>query len=113
MSVVVLPPDAVVSTPADARLLLWCPEVDEPLLALHELALLAGTLKPQQLAAFAAEAGHGAHHATIDEQERGVQTTYAVVPLALAPLAAIGPMPLGVNVAPTGVLLLENAWLPL
>jgi len=113
VNVAVLHPDAVVSTPADARLLLWCPEVNESLLALHELALLAGTLKPQQLAVFAAEAAHGPHQATIDEQERSLLATGAVVPLAVAPLAAIGPTPLGVNVTPTGVLLLENTWLPL
>lgn len=113
VNVVPLSPDAVVSTPADARLLLWCPEVDEPLLALHELALLAGTLKPQQLAAFATEAAHGPRHATLDEQERGALAASAVVPLALAPLAAIGAGSVGVNVAPTGALLLESAWLPL
>jgi hypothetical protein len=113
VNVVVLPPDAVVSTPADARLLLWCPEVGEPLVALHELALLSGTLKPQQLTALAAEAAHGPHHAAIDEQERGVLATCAVVPLALAPLAAIGPTPVGIDVSSAGLLLLENTWLPL
>jgi len=113
VNVSVLSPDAVVSTPADARLLLWCPEVNEPLVALHELALLAGALRPQQLAALAAEAARGPQHANIDEQERSVLASGTVVPLALAPMAAIGTNPVGVNVAPTGVLLLESAWLPL
>jgi hypothetical protein len=113
VTVAVLAPDDVVATAADARLLLWCPEVDDPLLTLHELALLARTLKPPQQAALATESARGPLRTALEEQERSLLATYAVVPLALAPLAAISPAAVGVGVAPTGTLLLEDAWLPL
>ena len=111
--VVVLSPDAVVSSPADARLLLWCPEVDDALLALHELALLSHALNAPEQAALAVESTPTAGRPTRDELERSILATHTVLPLAVAPLAAIGPKLIAARVTTGGLLLLEDVWLPL
>jgi MarR-like DNA-binding transcriptional regulator SgrR of sgrS sRNA len=107
-------PDRVLEAPAQARLLLWSPEVPEPELALRELASLVpappGVL--DTLAAAAREMDASRRRSLLHDVEKGLQASAALLPLAVVPVAAHARANLhGVTTDRAGRLVLEDAWL--
>jgi MarR-like DNA-binding transcriptional regulator SgrR of sgrS sRNA len=110
----VVPADRLAQVEADARLLVWTAEVDDPLCALHELASLAhldaaARVRDARRAPVAAT-----RPALLAASQRAILETHTVIPLAATPVFALGSAHLmGMDVSPGGRLLLEEAWLPL
>lgn len=101
------------SAPGQARLVVWYPEVAEAGLALEELAALTGS-PPEVRAALEAadtlrEFDH--HRAELQRTEEILRAYHVLVPLARLPVG-LGARPgvHGVRVTPSGVLMLEDAW---
>ena len=107
-------PNRVLEAAADARLLLWAPEVPEPELALRELAALAPLPRgaTEGLAVAARETDPARRRALLHEVEKALRATAALVPLAVVPPAAHArPNLHGVTTDRAGRLVLEDAWL--
>jgi hypothetical protein len=100
--------------PAEARLLLWSPEVPEAALALEELASLAPAAPPAARAALdeaAAEPDVDRRRALLHRAEGALRTEHVLVPLSAVPVAFGGGR--GVHdfdVDLAGRLVLEDAW---
>jgi hypothetical protein len=113
-TVALVAPDGVLDAAADARLLLWAPEVAEPELALRELAALAPPPPgvAEGLAAAARENDAARRRAVLQEVEKALRATAVLVPLAVVPPAAHArPNLHGVTTDRAGRLVLEDAWL--
>jgi MarR-like DNA-binding transcriptional regulator SgrR of sgrS sRNA len=107
-------PDRVFTAPADARLLLWTPEVPEPELALRELASLAPPVAEVEAALAAAlrEEDTVRRRALLHGAEKSLRAAGVLVPLAVVPVAAHArPNLHGVTTDRAGRIVLEDAWL--
>jgi MarR-like DNA-binding transcriptional regulator SgrR of sgrS sRNA len=110
-----VPADRVTRTEADARLFVWTAEIDDPLCALHELAVLAGLgAGGTRLEEALDSPVPTARLALLAASERAILDTHTVIPLAATSVFALGgTRVMGVTVSPGGRLLLEESWLPL
>ena len=100
-------PAMVRRTAAEARLLLFEPEIEEPVLAVHELASL---FEPAEVPLAALEPDPGARHAMALELEERLRATGTLIPLArLSRSTEIGAHVKGVR-ADGHTLRLEDAW---
>jgi hypothetical protein len=101
------------STPGEARLVVWYPEVAEAGLALEELAALTGSPPEVRAALEAADGRREFDHrrAELQRTEELLRAHHVLVPLARLPLG-LGPRPgvHGLRATPSGVLILEDAW---
>jgi MarR-like DNA-binding transcriptional regulator SgrR of sgrS sRNA len=107
-------PDQVLSAPADARLLLWTPEVAEPEIALRELATLAPPVPgvADALTAAARERDPQRRYTLLQDAERALRAAAVLVPVAVVPVAAqADPRLRGIEADRAGRLTLEDAWL--
>jgi MarR-like DNA-binding transcriptional regulator SgrR of sgrS sRNA len=113
-TVTAVAPDRVLATTADARLLLWAPEVPEPELALRELAALGPPVAgvADGLASAARERDPQRRYALLQDAERALRGAAVLVPVAVVPVAAHAqPRLRGLAADRAGRLLLEDAWL--
>jgi MarR-like DNA-binding transcriptional regulator SgrR of sgrS sRNA len=113
-TVTAAPPDRVLDTAADARLLLWSPEVAEPELALRELASLVPEVPgvAEALRAAAGEKDGLRRRSTLLKAEKALRTSAVLVPVAVVPVAAQARANLhGLATDRAGRLVLEDAWL--
>jgi hypothetical protein len=107
-------PDRVLGTAADARLLLWAPEVPEPELALRELASLGPPVVgvAETLAEATREEDTSRRRSLLHDAEKAIRGAAVLVPLAIVPVAAHArPNLHGVTTDRAGRLSLEDAWL--
>jgi len=98
----------------DVRLVLWYPEVAEAGLALEELSAMAGSTAEvdEALAAADGERNGDRRRALLARAEEALRGRQVLVPLARVPLrlgARAGVH--GLRVTPSGVLLVEDAWI--
>lgn len=100
--------------PADARLLLYVPEVAEASLALHEIAALGPPAPPEAedaLAAARVDPNLDRRRARLLAAEQALRADHVRLALAALPLEAVsGPRLHGLRVDGAGRLLLEDAW---
>jgi hypothetical protein len=97
----------------EARLVVWCPEVADPVLVLHELSLLAGAPPGFQddLRSAAAERDDARKRPILERAERALRDEACVIPLArLAVPHDLSDGARGLRVDATGRLILEDAW---
>ena len=114
-------PDVRVTLPdapqleADARLLLWTPEGPDAVAALVEAAALAGRGEEmaRRLAPLRVETSGDRIRSALEGAERDLLERSLLVPLAVVPDLAVRPRVRGLERAPFGSLLLEDAWVPL
>ncbi|MBI3932026.1 MAG: hypothetical protein HY317_01300 [Acidobacteria bacterium] len=114
VAVSALPPAEALKTPAQARLLLWSPEVPEAGLALAEMAALAPPVDAaeQALLAAARERNLDRRRVLLHRAEAALRENRVLVPLASAPVSVgVRPGLHGVSVDLGGRVLLEDAWL--
>jgi hypothetical protein len=113
VKVVVGAPGAV-PAPADARLVLWTPELDAPTHAMAELISLSGALAlwPELASAAALDGPPSRREEALARLERALLDAAVVVPLAATPTLAVGSRGVfGVQAGPAGRATLEDAWL--
>ena len=113
-TVTAVAPDRVLTTAADARLLLWAPEVPEPELALRELASLGPPVPgvADGLGAAARERDPHRRYALLQDAERALRAAAVLVPNAVVPTAVHAhPQLHGLAADRAGRLVLADAWL--
>jgi len=115
LTVRVLPssPESVLAVPAEARLLLWSPEVPEAELALEELADLAAAPAAARasLDAAALEPDLDRRRAHLHRAETALGSEHVLVPLIAVPLAFGDRRGVhGFKIDLAGRLVLEDAW---
>lgn len=106
-------PAAVLTMPAQARLLLWLPDVPEAGLALEELASLAPPVGAahEALAAAATEIDRDKRRALLHRAEAALREGHVLVPIATAPVSCAARRGVhGTAVDFGGRLVLEDAW---
>jgi MarR-like DNA-binding transcriptional regulator SgrR of sgrS sRNA len=111
-----LPADRLASAEVDARLIVFTPEVDDPVCALQELAALAGQTRALGTRLIEAQRAPrpGARRKLLAAAEHALLDTHAVIPLAATPLLGLGSAHvMDMTLTPGGRLLLEESWLPL
>jgi hypothetical protein len=97
---------------ADARLLLWTPDVPDAELSLRELAGLVGAADVDSLCDLASTAAGGARTRALAQAEAALIERHALIPLALSPLIlAERPEIHDLRLDAAGGLILEDAWL--
>jgi hypothetical protein len=107
-------PGHVLETPAQARLLLWSPEVPEPELALRELAALVPTAADARdaLTTAARETDPLRRRTALASAEAALRGTSVLIPVASVPaLVRSAPGLHGVAVDASARVRLEDAWL--
>jgi hypothetical protein len=104
---------ATIATGAQARLVVWYPEVAEAALALEELAALAAAPSDLRAALSASEAIRDAdrRRAELQRIEEALRARHVLLPLARLPLGLGGRTGVhGLRATASGVLVLEDAW---
>jgi hypothetical protein len=104
---------AASAVPAQARLVVWYPEVAEAGLALEELAALAAAPPEVRAALSASDAIRDAdrRRAELQRIEEALRAGHVLVPLARLPLGLGGRAGVhGLRASPSGALILEDAW---
>jgi MarR-like DNA-binding transcriptional regulator SgrR of sgrS sRNA len=110
--VVVVAPAAVLEAPAQARLLLFRPEVADAALTLRELAALRGSSALDAAAAAFSEPDLERRRALLESAHAALLDEAALVPLAVVPVA-LGARPglHGLRIDAGGHPRLEDAWI--
>jgi hypothetical protein len=101
------------SAPGQARLVVWYPEVAEAGLALEELAALAAAPADVRATLAAADRLRDAdrRRAELQRVEEALRARHVLVPLARLPLGLGGRAGVhGLRASPSGILILEDAW---
>jgi MarR-like DNA-binding transcriptional regulator SgrR of sgrS sRNA len=107
-------PGTLSTAAADGRLVLWTPELDEPLHTLAELISLSGAegLLSELVSVAALDTASARREAALARLERALLDSAAVVPLAATPTLAVGHRRVvGTQSGPTGRPTLEDTWL--